>query len=197
MNMFPQNLKAVLFDMDGTILEPIGDDLPEFKKRWCIAATDFVLPNLPRLPNQASQDFLALEDRVAKASILRAGIKELLADLTRLGIGTAIVTNNSAKSARTVCEKHNISFTHILSRDDTAMKPAPDMLVLALSRLAANQNNALMIGDTRADVGAAKAAGLRCWLLAEPWNKNEHAQRFANIQVLHKKLLHQPLLPKK
>jgi phosphoglycolate phosphatase len=70
-----------------------------------------------------------------------------------------------------VLEKHQISFDLVLSRDTTtAMKPAPDMLHIALKHFNLETQNAIMIGDTRHDVGAARAAGLRCYLISEPWN---------------------------
>jgi phosphoglycolate phosphatase len=87
------------------------------------------------------------------------------------GVKTALVTNNSMESAQVVTGTHGISFDLILTRDDAPMKPAPDMLWRALEELGVGTLNAVMIGDTGADVGAAKAAGLsHCYLMAELWN---------------------------
>jgi phosphoglycolate phosphatase len=166
---FPQ---AVLFDMDGTILEPVEDGLPEFKAHWGIEVDQLVIPNLHRLPPEAAEAFRLLEVRVADQSVLRAGVHELLEELRVAGIKTALVTNNATSSAKTVLAKHQVRFDLVLSRDDAPMKPAPDMLLLALERLQSSASHAVMVGDTRPDLGAARNAKIPlCVLLAEPWNE--------------------------
>ena len=170
--MIPPFPQAVLFDMDGTILEPVEDGLPEFKAHWGIEADQLVIPNLHRLPPEAAEAFRLLEVRVADQSVLRAGVRELLEELRAAGIKTALVTNNATSSAKTVLAKHQVSFDLVLSRDDAPMKPAPDMLLLALERLQTSASHAVMVGDTRPDLGAARSAKIPlCVLLAEPWNE--------------------------
>ena len=165
-------MRAVLFDMDGTILEPVEDGLPEFKAHWSIEADQLVIPNLHRLPPEAAEAFRLLEVWVADQSVLRAGVRELLEELRAAGIKTALVTNNATSSAKTVLAKHQVSFDFVLSRDDAPMKPAPDMLLLALERLQTSASHAVMVGDTRPDLGAARSAKIPlCVLLAEPWNE--------------------------
>jgi phosphoglycolate phosphatase len=51
-------------------------------------------------------------------------------------------------------------FTAVIgARDDLARKPAPDMLMAVLAKLGARPAEAVMVGDSRSDVGAARAAG--------------------------------------
>jgi phosphoglycolate phosphatase len=164
-------VQAVLFDMDGTLLKPIDDGLPQFKARWGIERFELVVPNLPNLPPEAEQEFMALERRVAQDSAVRPGVRELLADLERAGVGVAIVTNNSAESVNTVLTKHEIAVSVVRTRENGPMKPAPDMIIQALEILEVEPANAILVGDTLADSGAATNAGLRaCFLMAEPWN---------------------------
>jgi phosphoglycolate phosphatase len=166
---FPQ---AVLFDMDGTILNPINDGLLEFKIRWGIPTDQLIIPNLPKLPEKASDEYNQLAEFEAVNSTLRDGVRELLESLKAANIKTALVTNNSGSSMKTVLAKHQVRFDLELSRDDAAMKPAPDMLLLALEKLQTSPSDAVMVGDTRPDVGAARNAKISlCILLAEPWNE--------------------------
>ncbi len=165
---------AVLFDMDGTLLEPHlhnNPELLEYKQRWGIATNELIVPSLGRLPPEATTQLLDFEAKIAATSELRAGTKELLAILQTRGIKTALVTNNSSLSAQTMCEKHGIAFDLVLSRDEASMKPAPDMLLKALQILEVRVRNAIMVGDTQPDAGAAQAAGIVCYLLDEPYNK--------------------------
>ena len=41
-----------------------------------------------------------------------------------------------------------------------AKKPAPDALLLALEKMRVEPADAIMVGDSKADVGAARAAGM-------------------------------------
>lgn len=170
--MTPVHPQAVLFDMDGTILNPINDGLLEFKIRWGIPTDQLIIPNLPNLPEQASDEYNQLAEFEAVNSTLRNGVHELLESLKAAKIKTALVTNNSGASMKTVLTKHRVRFDLELSRDDAAMKPAPDMLLLALEKLQVLPSHAIMVGDTRPDLGAARNAGIAlCVLLAEPWNE--------------------------
>ena len=47
----------------------------------------------------------------------------------------------------------------------TYLKPAPDALLLALAQLGVEPGDALMVGDSSGDVGAARAAGMPVVLL--------------------------------
>ena len=164
-------VQAVLFDMDGTLLEPIDDGLPAFKDRWGIPREALVVPSLPRLPREAELEFMALEARVAAESRVRPGLRELFADLERAGVGFGIVTNNSAESVNTVLERHELAVSLVRTRADGPMKPAPDLVFAALAALGADPAASVFVGDTSADVGAARAARLRgCVLFAEAWN---------------------------
>ena len=171
--MLNTKIKAVLFDMDGTILAPEEhSSLLEFKARWGIPAEQLVVPNLSKLPQDAYQGFIELESSLAQHSVLRSGVLQLLEHLKLEGVKTALVTNNSTQSARVVTGQHGLSFDLILTRDDEPMKPAPEMLWRALEQLNVGTLNAVMIGDTGADVGAAGAAGVsHCYLMAELWNE--------------------------
>lgn len=169
----PARVQAVLFDMDGTLLAPIDDGLPEFKDRWRIPRDRLVVPSLPSLPPEATEEFMQLERRVARDSTVRPGIPALLADLVAAGVGVALVTNNTTESANTVLTRHELVFPVVRAREDGPMKPAPDLVLSALEALGVPPAAAVFVGDTPPDVGAARAAGLPlCLLFAEPWNEH-------------------------
>ena len=64
-----------------------------------------------------------------------------------------------------------------------ALKPAPDMLQIALGELGVAPAQALMIGDSAADVGAARAAGTRVVLLAHGYSHGDVAALGADAVV--------------
>ena len=167
-------LRAVLFDMDGTLLLPLLHDegLPEFKARWNIPAHKLIIPSLPGLPLAAAEEFDVLERDMAERGEARPGVTDLLADLNRLGVHTGLVTNNSTASVQTMLERNYMPFQVTRTRADGPMKPEPDLILDALMELGAPAAQTVFVGDTAPDLGAAQAAGVRaCLLLAEPWNE--------------------------
>ena len=192
--MSENKLKAVLFDMDGTLLAPEEhSSLLEFKARWGIAPEQLVIPNLSKLPADAYQGFIDLESSLAQHGVLRVGVTDLLETLRAKGVRTALVTNNSVDSAKTMIGKFNLHFDAVLTRDTAPMKPAPDMLLQALELLGVDVSNAVMIGDTAADSGAAIKANIaHCYLLSEPWNvalEGQGVTRVTNFAALQTALL--------
>lgn len=181
--MSENKLSAVLFDMDGTLIAPEEhSSLLEFKARWNIPSDQLVVPNLSKLPVNAYQGFIDLESSLAQHGVLRIGVADLLETLRVKNVKIALVTNNSRDSADTVMGKFNLYFDAVLTRDSAPMKPAPDMLWQALELLGVNASNAVMVGDTAADSGAAITAKLaHCYLLSEPWNVSLEGQGVTRV----------------
>ncbi|MBN0045100.1 HAD family hydrolase [Streptomyces actuosus] len=113
----------------------------------------------------------ALEARVTEGEILAAGRAEPTPDAARLisrlaarGVRLAVVTNNSARAASAFLEAHGLrgcfDVVHGRTRDVDRMKPHPDVVNRALRSLGLRRGDAVMIGDSPADVGAARRAGV-------------------------------------
>lgn len=173
--------RAVLFDMDGTLLEPFEDGLPEFKRRWGIPPDALVVHTLPtfdpRRRAEADREFAELETRGAKESVLRPGMRRLLDHLRRGGVRLAMVTNNRRSSASTVLDKHGLAFDAVVTREDVKPKPDPAMILRALRALGVEAPGAALVGDAPVDALAARAAGLgRIYLFDSP-----ELARFADV----------------
>ncbi|MEV6169055.1 HAD family hydrolase [Streptomyces sp. NPDC051954] len=113
-----------------------------------------------------------LEEKVTEGELEAARRKpDLTQDVDRLirqldgrGVGLAVVTNNSAEAASYYLKSQDLRdcFTavHGRTRDIDRMKPDPDVVNRALDSLGLCSHEALMIGDSRADVEAAEKAGV-------------------------------------
>jgi pyrophosphatase PpaX len=91
------------------------------------------------------------------------GIKELLADLKDAGYVLGVVTSRTRESAQRYMDMFGIAsyFSDLVSCDDTSIhKPNPEPLLLAMSRLGAAPEEALMIGDSPFDIKCANNAGV-------------------------------------
>src|SRR5689334_12399618 len=98
----PQNTlpRAILFDMDGTLTEPMLD-FPKIKAEMGIGARpilEALAEMSPHLRAQAEAVLLRHEDHAAENSTLNPGCRELLDHLTGHSIPTALITRNSRRS---------------------------------------------------------------------------------------------------
>lgn len=97
---------------------------------------------------------------------LLPGVVECLDSLATAGCASAVVTNKMQSAAVTVLDHFGLSdrFTIILG-DQTGLanlapKPEPDMLLYALSEIGVDPGDAVMVGDSGADMASARAAGV-------------------------------------
>ncbi|MBE2248362.1 MAG: HAD-IA family hydrolase [Myxococcus sp.] len=84
--------------------------------------------------------------------------------LTQRGLRIGVVTNTVAPLTRAILEHAKLAawFEVRATADRVAhAKPAPDLVLLGLKELGVSASEAVMIGDSRFDREAAKAAGVR------------------------------------
>ena len=172
--------RAVLFDMDGTLTQPMLD-FPRIKAEMGIGSGP-ILESMAKLEEQARKKaetvLLQHEEIAAEESHLNAGCLDLLKWLSDARIPVAVVTRNSRLSADTVMRRHGLELSVRITREDGPFKPSPFPLELACRRLGVAGEQTWMVGDGQYDVEAAIAAGMRSvWIsygksrsfIAEPW----------------------------
>ena len=174
--------RAVLFDMDGTLTEPMLD-FPRIKADMGIPPDQPIIEALADLSGPARETAEAVlhrhEEIAAACSTLNPGCRELLDWLGAAGIRLALITRNSPASVSTFTERHALPIHLMLTRTDARPKPDPEALHLACRRLEVGEADAWMVGDGQYDVEAGVAAGIRTvWVshgrsprpfAAEPW----------------------------
>ena len=172
--------RALLFDMDGTLTEPLLD-FPRIKAEMGIG-TRPILEALAEMDADArvaaEAVLLRHEGWAAAESNLNPGCTDLLKWVKGRGIPVALITRNSRSSVRTVLARHNLAFDLLVTREDAPPKPDPEPLRLACRRLGVSPRYAWMVGDGQYDVEAGLAACVRTiwvshgtekWFQAVPW----------------------------
>ena len=177
---------AILFDLDGTILDTLGDlhastnavlrsfgyperTIDEVRRFVGNGARVLIQQAVPAGEEHRVEEVLAAFQAyyAAHCDILTRpypGIPELLAELGEK-YPLAVVSN---KPDRAVKELAKIYFPALYARGesgDCPRKPAPDMVRMAMQALGAEK--CIYVGDSEVDVLTAKNAGVPC--IAVTW----------------------------
>lgn len=180
--------ELVIFDLDGTLLNTIGD-LAEAANRMralrALPALDYAtyctyvgngimrlveraLPETMRTPEAvaaARADFLAYYiDHIDRYTTPYAGVRELLAELQQRGVRLAVASNKfqagTEKLIRTCFPE--IRFEVVFGqRPDVPLKPDPAVVNEILERTGVTADRVLYVGDSGVDMVTAHAAGVR------------------------------------
>jgi phosphoglycolate phosphatase len=119
---------------------------------------------------------------------LYPGAVELLSELGVEGYGIGLVTNKAepitAIALKALGIRHHFAAI-IGARDSRPKKPDPAGLLEALAILGATPAEAVMIGDSAADIGAAKAAGCRSIAISHGYSRVPPRELGADLVVDH------------
>lgn len=182
-----QLVRAVIFDFDGLVLDTETPELRSWQEEFEAAGVTLDVARWMEGIGSGSFDPYrelgeatgSLVDRDAIRSRRRARYAELVAAETPLPgviecitaaqhVGAAVAVASSSTSGWVRQHLDAIGlvdrFDVICGRDDVGgrTKPAPDVYLEVLRRLAVTAGEAVALEDTPNGVRAAKAAGLRC-----------------------------------
>ena len=161
---------AVIFDMDGTLIEPLLD-FQAIRTDLGIPPGQGILEALDGLSANDREDghrrLLGHELAAAREARLMPNAVEALAMVRAAGLKTALLTRNAAEAMRIVLDRFpQLAFDLAWSREDGPIKPEPDGVLRACVRLGAVPERTACVGDFRYDIVAAKEAGAVAVLLA-------------------------------
>ncbi|HVM62367.1 MAG TPA: HAD family hydrolase [Verrucomicrobiae bacterium] len=172
-------IKGVIFDMDGTITEPYFDFV-KIKKESGLGAEvdmlDYLAKASPSERARVEAIMAKFEDAGVEAAALNAGARELLDELKRRKLPTALLTRNTRRSVDGVCRKLNLKFDVVVTREDGPYKPAPEPIWEIAKRWGATAGEVLMVGDYKWDVLCAKNAGAPSVLLIDGEGREDWAK---------------------
>ena len=181
--------KAVLFDMDGTVLDTLGDlnaavnrtlahfgfgaqSLDETRRFVGNGSRRLLELSLPAgTDSQRLDELLAwyLPDYNAHANDTTApypGIVRLMGALRAAGLRQALVSNKPDRTVKQLAAIHFPGLLETAVGEDEAhgvrRKPWPDTLLAAAEALGAAAAECLYVGDSEVDVLTAARAGMDC-----------------------------------
>jgi len=188
MSRLPSPPLAVLFDLDGTLIDSLPDlvaAVNRMLKQWdrpslspdavkalvgggaaILVERAFQTTGGPvGLPvEELLRRFMAdYEPRAAESTRPWPAVVETLGRLKDAGLALAVCTNKPSGATAVVLSKLGLApfFDVVVGADDTpVLKPDPTHIRVILDRMGVTADQAVMVGDSYNDIAAARAAGV-------------------------------------
>ena len=180
-------LRAVLFDMDGTLLDTAPDfvavcqamraarDLPPVDEqrirdvvsggaRAMVCATFDIEIGAEGFEALRLEFLERYREHCAVLSKPFDGMPELLADIEASRLIWGVATNKPVIFAEPIMQQLNLaerSAVLVCPDHVPRSKPAPDMLLLACEKIGVNPSEVLFVGDDERDIESGRAAGCK------------------------------------
>ena len=180
-------LDAVLFDMDGTLLDtapdfiavcqamraerglpPVNDqqvrDVVSGGARAMVSATFGLQPEAPEFEALRLEFLERYQQGCAVHTRLYDGMEALLRDIEKAGLAWGVVTNKPVRFAEPIMQQLKLAErSRVLICPDhvTRSKPDPEPLVLACKTLGVDPSRVLFVGDDLRDIESGRDAGTK------------------------------------
>ena len=178
--------KAVLFDLDGTLIDSapdLGAAADKMRIDRGLASLDYALyrpmagsgargmleiafgmgPEHPDYEEFKEEFLINYERAMTVRSVIFEGVQDLLVQLEQLGLRWGVVTNKSQRFTLPLTAQLPLFATAqaIVSGDTTPhAKPHPEPLFEAARRMQLSPEHCWYVGDDERDIVAGKAAGM-------------------------------------
>ncbi len=209
-------VKAVLFDLDGTLVDSlptIAEAMAEAARLHGLDATaEQIIPFIGAPMNILVEEIYGVSEEVANAVnedyvrlyhadyIQRTpphdGAGALLEALRAAGVRLAVVTNKRDEGAHlmTGIQGWNRHFEVIHGRESGAPKPLPEAAHAALRKLGVAPSDAAFVGDTEFDMICARDAGVAVIIGLVGSRDAEHLRADGATHIVHSLTEVAPLL---
>lgn len=189
--MRKKKYEAVIFDLDGTLLNTLEDlrdsvnyslRLHGMPERSTEEIRHFVGNGVQRLMELAVEEGCCKEKFDSAFAAFKAhyavhcndktglypGIEELLSELKAKGFAMAIVSNKYYEGVQILKEQYFKEYLSVAigEKEGIRKKPAPDTVLEALRELGIPKEKAVYVGDSEVDIATAKNTGMDCITVA-------------------------------
>ena len=180
--LFPR-FQAVLFDMDGTLLDTLSDmqdavnhillengwpqrtleEIRAFVGNGAAKLMERAIPE-PIAPQRFQEILSTYKDWYQAHNCVKTapypGIPEVLAELEKMGVKTAVVSNKPDATTKALAEKFFPGMPALGQRDGVDPKPSPALVAQALSDLGGRQRGRCGHGPQRRVAADRRQLGL-------------------------------------
>jgi N-acetyl-D-muramate 6-phosphate phosphatase len=180
------DVRAVLFDLDGTLIDSAGDlgaaadrmritrGLPSLPleryrhmagagARGMLGVAFGMTPDHPDFAAMREEFFVNYESCMTERTRAFDGVPELISELTARGLAWGVVTNKALRFTAPLTRQMSLFITAsaVVGGDSTPhAKPHPAPLLEAARLLKIEPRHCMYVGDDERDVAAGRAAGM-------------------------------------
>jgi len=174
------SIKAVIFDLDGTITQPYLDFDAIRADMGLAKDSGPVLESMQKMDagerRRVEEILHKHEQRAVTESTLNPGAKETLESLRRDGILIGILTRNLRENALAISRKHRLHFDAVIGREDGPAKPDAFGVLQICRQFGVEPEETMLVGDYLFDLLCARAAGSVGVLLTNHKTAEEFAE---------------------
>lgn len=196
-------IKAVIFDLDGTILNTIADLATSvnyalvqkgYKARSIEEIRSFIGDGIAKLVERAIgfplydadlKDMIVLfkeyyNHHYMDATIPYKNIIELMKELKKRGISLAVLSNKYDSAVKSLCEAffHDLLDECIGEGPGVPKKPDPKGLIMLLDKMDISPEEALYVGDSGGDITVSQFAGVSSVAVTWGFRTKEELAKF-------------------
>lgn len=206
-------IKAVIFDMDGVVVESTGQDFSAWKKTFKEQGRrltydqylsflgkkgeEIVQQNInPRITKDEAAKIVKRKEQILLEDIRKNGIKPikgakqtiqfLRQNNFKIGLGTSAPIAKADVILESLGIK-NLFDTYVVAEEVKRGKPHPEIYLKVAKKLNLNSKECLVIEDAPAGIAAAKNAGMKCIAITTT-HKREDLLKADKIISLFKEL---------
>ena len=179
--------RAVLFDMDGTVLNTLGDlaaamnyslrhfNMPEREEQELktflgkgpahfvrCSVAEGSSPELCRQVQDFYEEYYDSHCQIKTAPY--PGILELMSRLKGRGVKLAVISNKQEPAVKLLAQRHFPGLLELAVGTGPSIpcKPDPSAVLSAMERMGVSAKESLYVGDMDVDLNTAKNAGIDC-----------------------------------
>ena len=183
------NKKAVIFDLDGTLLNTLEDltdstnyalEKFNYPTKTVVQVRNYVGNGVAKLIERAIPDglnnskFSDIENTFKKhyknnmynKTKPYDGILEMLEKIKKSGLKIAVVSNKFDEAVKELCKTYFAGLTDFCAGENEAAgirkKPAPDTVIKVLKEFKLNPEDAVYVGDSEVDIQTAQNSKMDC-----------------------------------
>lgn len=183
------NKKAVIFDLDGTLLNTL-EDLTD-STNYALEKFNYPTKTVAQVRNYVGNGVAKLIERAIPDGLNNSkfsdientfkkhyknnmynktkpydGILEMLEKIKKSGLKIAVVSNKFDEAVKELCKTYFAGLTDFCAGENEAAgirkKPAPDTVIKVLKEFKLNPEDAVYVGDSEVDIQTAQNSKMDC-----------------------------------
>ena len=201
-------IKAIIFDLDGTLLDTLEDihkalNVGLIQYGWNPVSIEFTRSSIGHGAYQLIDTVTLQADNTLQKNVYNAyqkyydqypnvyskpyeGILALLTSLHHQGIKIGVVSNKHHHLVKMLCDSHFPMIDHVHGmKENIPLKPDPKMILDMMDILETTQSEVIFVGDSEADIKAAHHSGINVIAVSYGYRDKEQLKKLNPTYLCH------------